>query len=540
MFLFFGLFFVCCASAGSTKVSEKIQDGAATPRVFEFMKKFGYLESGTDSEAIYTKEAFSEIVKMVQRFGALPQTGLIDNKTLELMESPRCGVPDVFKPTSGRAKRYVITSQKWKKRHLTFFVSNAPSYLSKEEVVRVIQLGLDTWGRYGGLTFSRVDDPDADIIVLFARGPHGDSFNFDGPGNILAHAYYPNSGLGGDVHFDDDETWTTNDDQKWERTDLFSVAVHELGHSLGLGHSDVKNSIMFPYYKEPVQNFRLDYDDILAMYELYHRRRDESSRGDDRASRYPERTTRPYYEPTGRPNRPKRPDYTKKPSKPKYTTTKTPVIPDICEGRFDAVSMIRGELFVFKGEYLWRLREKQQILPGFPSPFRNMFPELPEDVKRIDATYERPDGIIILFTGNRYWKFDGRRFVDSPRPITDYGFPYYLDKIDAAQNWKVNGKTYFYKKDRFWRYNETSRTMDNGYPKNMNRWRGVPHDLDAALTWKDGRTYFFKGKLYWAFDNKWIITTEESPLPAPESWIGCPEDQEVLNYLSEKLDQFQY
>lgn len=61
-----------------------------------------------------------------------------------------------------------------------------------------------------------------------------------------------------------------------------------------------------------------------------------------------------------------------------------------------------------------------------------------------------------------------------------------MDKIDAAQVWKKNGKTYFYRNEMFWRYNETSKLMDPGYPHHIKRWRGVPGDLDAATTWTDG------------------------------------------------------
>lgn len=51
--------------------------------------------------------------------------------------------------------------------------------------------------------------------------------------------------------------------------DFQSVATHELGHSLGLAHSPVYSSIMFPYYKGPEDSKDLAYDDIMAMYDLY-------------------------------------------------------------------------------------------------------------------------------------------------------------------------------------------------------------------------------------------------------------------------------
>ena len=62
------------------------------------------------------------------------------------------------------------------------------------------------------------------------------SYPFDGPGYILAHAYYPYEfgDFGGDIHFDEDEDWRVNVTDTWSGMDFFTVAQHEIGHSLGL------------------------------------------------------------------------------------------------------------------------------------------------------------------------------------------------------------------------------------------------------------------------------------------------------------------
>ena len=37
----------------------------------------------------------------------------------------------------------------------------------------------------------------------------------------------------------------------------------------------------------------------------------------------------------------------------------------------------------------------------------------------------------------------------------------------------------------YFRYNETSGKMDEGYPKQMDKWNGLPDGLDAVFTWHD-------------------------------------------------------
>ncbi|PKU41798.1 stromelysin-1-like [Limosa lapponica baueri] len=86
------------------------------------------------------------------------------------------------------------------------------------------------------------------------------------PGGSVAHAYAPGKDFGGDAHFDEDETWT----KSTEGTNLFYVAAHEFGHSLGLFHSKDPNALMYPVYRKfDPSVFPLNQDDINGIQYLY-------------------------------------------------------------------------------------------------------------------------------------------------------------------------------------------------------------------------------------------------------------------------------
>lgn len=53
------------------------------------MRKFGYLEKNpSTSEALYHEDAIIEALKNVQKFGAIPQTGKLDNETMKVCALP--------------------------------------------------------------------------------------------------------------------------------------------------------------------------------------------------------------------------------------------------------------------------------------------------------------------------------------------------------------------------------------------------------------------------------------------------------------------
>lgn len=65
---------------------------------------------------------------------------------------------------------------------------------------------------------------------------HGDNLPFDGPGGILAHAFFPKTHREGDVHFDYDETWTVGDNQGMSWGPTFQrrlLGIIEIGGLLG-------------------------------------------------------------------------------------------------------------------------------------------------------------------------------------------------------------------------------------------------------------------------------------------------------------------
>ena len=68
-----------------------------------------------------SQEALTEAIKQLQRMGNIPQTGVIDVKTKELMTKRRCGVKDdVVSDQGRRSKRYVMAPSKWDKKTLTY------------------------------------------------------------------------------------------------------------------------------------------------------------------------------------------------------------------------------------------------------------------------------------------------------------------------------------------------------------------------------------------------------------------------------------
>lgn len=233
-----------------TVVAGRGESGTEVVEAQRYLARYGYL---SDEERAATDEGqltapTSVALRRFQRFARLRVTGTLTIETLKLMRQPRCPVADLEPEELGGpgiedSDPFVFTGDTWDDRNLRWFLQTGTPDLTDEAAT--IQRAFNTWAAQVPLTFTQVATAaTADFVVDWATGDHGDDSPFDGSGsggfNIFAHAFYPEDGR---IHFDEAETWGHSHGSGF--VDLESVALHEVGHALGLRHSGLSDAVMF-------------------------------------------------------------------------------------------------------------------------------------------------------------------------------------------------------------------------------------------------------------------------------------------------------
>lgn len=89
---------------------------------------------------------------------------------------------------------------------------------------------------------------------------------------------------------------------------------------------------------------------------------------------------------------------------------------------------------------------------GYPAEINRLFRGFPKNLTHVDAVFERADGNIVFFVGDKFYLFSGVSLVPGyPKPLTELGLPNTLKKIDGAMVWGHNGHTYFFSGKDYWK-----------------------------------------------------------------------------------------
>uniref|UniRef100_A0A8C1ICB9 Collagenase 3 n=1 Tax=Cyprinus carpio TaxID=7962 RepID=A0A8C1ICB9_CYPCA len=344
-------------------------------------------------------------------------------------------------------------------RTLTYRISRFSSKLTAAQVRAAFRQAWKLWAQAAPLKFHRQRRSDADIIISFNNKDHEDGSPFDGEGGILAHTFFPGPGIGGDVHFDDEEAWTTNT----KGCNLLTVAVHEFRHALGLPHSSDPGAIMFPAYNFGLLTvLQLSFQEVKDIQEMY---------GMFMEVNY---------------------------SKRKISLDRLPPkTPDKCDPMlsFDAVTGMQQEFVFFKDRSIWRVHPSFEQI-GI-TLITSLWPDLPAHT---DAAYENTYKNSMLVFKGEVNSLQVRHGY--PRSISEFGFPSTVKSMDC------------------WRFDEDAGQIMEGFPEPIaHEWPGVDSQVDAAVA-HDGFIYFIVGPQQLEFNPK---VRQVMKTVAANTWLQCRE-----------------
>jgi hypothetical protein len=458
----------------------------------KFLERFGYLKElppGVSHDPANRQQAIKKFQKMYH----IKATGQLDEATLTAMAAPRCGLPD---NETDNVKRFMTPGYKWPKKSLTYRFRNflSSSVMDQQTQRQALERALKTWSDVSKLTFREVTE-GADINFSFDAAEHSDGPQnaFDGPGGVLAHAFYPESG---ETHFDLQEDWRNSET---DGVDLMTVAAHELGHALGLGHSTVPGALMAPYYQGYDPSFILPEDDKRAIQSLYE------AKGPQPAEPSTTRTTT-----TTTTARPTTATRVTQPTQPSGSQP-----PDRCTVNFRAATQIYdNSIHVFSGSYLWRLTEAG-LDTDYPRTIQSVYSYAPDAVDA--ATFSLTTSYTYLFRGSKVWRYYGFRLLGG-RTFDPNG---YASSPMAGITDKL-GNIYLIKGPMCWQFNETTMTV-NAVPKTcFQLFPNAPLNMDASirLVSEPNIVYFFRGPFYYKYDESIQRIVDGYPKLKAAPWMG--------------------
>jgi len=233
--------------------------------VQDYLQRFGYLRDETFRDG-QLDDPTADALSRFQEYNHLPETATFDEPTRDRMTTHRCGMPDL---EDGLA---FSTRCAWPNPNLTFAFEDGTGDVAGSAEFQAVRNAFASWAGAVPLTFTETganQNPDVVIDWRPANDPDHSMV-----GGVLAHADFPpacgvvTNTLPKPVHFDDSEhLWAIG--AVAGGFDVETVALHELGHILGLQHSNVAGSVMFASVSSNFTKRALTADDLGGIRALY-------------------------------------------------------------------------------------------------------------------------------------------------------------------------------------------------------------------------------------------------------------------------------
>lgn len=247
------------------KPTKKGRERKELTHVQDFLHRFGYLDKDSYKPGELDNQT-SEALTKYQKASGRRATGEFNKATRDQMTTHRCGLPDM---SSGIA---FATTCAWDQHEITYAFDTGTNDVGGTAEFQAVRNAFQTWEAVIPLSFREVginNNPDVRIGWRPANDPDHSMV-----GGTLAHADFPlgcsvvTNTLPLPIHFDDTEhAWAIG--AVPNAFDVETVALHEIGHILGLAHSSVSGSVMFASVSSNLTKRVLTADDISGVQSLY-------------------------------------------------------------------------------------------------------------------------------------------------------------------------------------------------------------------------------------------------------------------------------
>jgi hypothetical protein len=230
------------------------------------LARFGYFTDHSYEQGTLDRPTEKALAKF-QEHHDLVGTGDFDEETRAELAKARCGLPDM---DTGIA---FSTRCAWADRsRITYTLDTGTNDIAGTAEFDAIRRAWWNWAAHFPLGVHEVATNATPDVVCGWR-PAADP-DYSMVGGVLAHADFPpgcgwiNNTIPRPLHYDDTEhTWVVG--AAANQYDVETVALHEIGHILGLQHTTVNGAIMFPTVSDNFTLRVLQEDDVSGAQALY-------------------------------------------------------------------------------------------------------------------------------------------------------------------------------------------------------------------------------------------------------------------------------